>query len=167
MPPAGGACGGAANGGGRSGRRALLALTAVLANGGAAAPGGTTALGAPPPGPPTSSPPRTLWNGVSLPPVWPPNAALNRSVLAPGYLRDGPPNAGARPAAVNVTVGAAVRGRLPGGVAERLEDRVARANLCVAVVFIFPVLAPVEFLAAAVRGPFFFVACAVAARREG
>jgi hypothetical protein len=108
MQPAGGACGGAANGGGRSGRRALLALTAVLANGGAAAPGGTTALGAPPhgpPGPPTSSPPRTLWNGVSLPPVWPPNAALNRSVVAPGYLRDGPPNAGARPAAVNVTVG--------------------------------------------------------------
>jgi hypothetical protein len=33
---------------------------------------------------------------------------------------------------------AAVRGWLPGGVAERLEDRVARADVCVAVVFMFP-----------------------------
>ena len=49
--------------------------------------------------------PQCLWNGVCLPPTWPPNTDLNRSAVVPPYLSDGPPHTGSRPASVNVSIG--------------------------------------------------------------
>eukprot|EP01043_Picozoa_sp_COSAG02_P037989 COSAG02_NODE_2895_length_7786_cov_3.419930_5_plen_330_part_00 len=53
-------------------------------------------------GRPTSSTECTgelLWNGVCLPPSWPPNNELNRTVVVPAYLST------MKPAAINCTVG--------------------------------------------------------------
>eukprot|EP01043_Picozoa_sp_COSAG02_P010706 COSAG02_NODE_381_length_23450_cov_65.782493_22_plen_281_part_01 len=40
-----------------------------------------------------------LWNGICLPPSWPPNVELNRTVVVPPYLSS------MKPAAINCTVG--------------------------------------------------------------